>query len=259
MTASNNKYYFTTPNNGKSIDIPIEIKWDFFGRDDSIEIWEKDAIETVIGVAKDFEIFRFAHDSYGPDNQTQINYQFYFEDGFNNWGNTYLNTNFTTEELYRRVNSFKKSFYKLDFYDTKETQTQTNYFTVIIPTYFGETETASISPLLPTVEIKKPDIFLDYVSDKEGFFYYWLRSKDFLNISTFYMTAKFFDAKNGVFIKMMNDLPSTLSDPNSFDGSIYFYYKVVLDYNDKTYKIFDSNDIRVGDGTPIKWYEYVNP
>jgi len=256
---ANKKYYFTTSSNGKSIDIPVEIKWDFYGRDDSIEIWETDAVNEVIGIPKDFEILRFAHDTYGQEGQTKLNYQFYFEDGNGSWDDSYLNAGFTSSEVYYRSKSFKKSFFKIDFYDSKDTVTQTNYFTVIIPTSAGGTENVSISSQLSNVNIKKPDFVLDYIADKEGFFLYWLRYKDFLDISTFYMTVKFFDAKNGVFIKMINTPQTSLSNPTLFDGSIYFYYTVKLDDTTKTYKIFDSNDVRIGEGTPIKWYEYINP
>jgi hypothetical protein len=54
------------------------------------------------------------------------------------------------------------------------------------------------------VSIKKPYFVLDYVGDKEGFFIYWLKKRTFLDIKTFYMTAKFYDAKKGIFVKMMN-------------------------------------------------------
>ena len=79
------------------------------------------------------------------------------------------------------------------------------------------------------------------------------------------MTAKFFDAKQGVFVKMMNRPQSTLSGVNkfNFNQSLYYYYKVILDYSDFTYRIFDINtgtDVLVGDSNnPINWYEFINP
>ena len=74
------------------------------------------------------------------------------------------------------------------------------------------------------------------------------------------MTAKFFDARLGVFVKMMTVPQSTLPDVFLFNGEDKFYYKVVLDSVNQTYKIFNiSNGLRVGEGTPIKWYEYINP
>jgi hypothetical protein len=76
------------------------------------------------------------------------------------------------------------------------------------------------------------------------------------------MSAKFFDAKIGVFVKMMNEPQSSLPTGVgrfNFSGSTYFYNKVVLDYDEKTYQIFNSSNQRIGfENNPIKWYEYVN-
>ena len=97
-------------------------------------------------------------------------------------------------------------------------------------------------------------------ADKEGFFIYWLRNTDFLNISTFYMTCKFFDAKTGEFIKFMNrPQSSTLGSVFGFNPDDYFYYKVNLNYTNKTYRVFDYNNGRIGTTSSIKWYQYVNP
>ena len=133
----------------------------------------------------------------------------------------------------------------------------------------NKTVTGITSTLIPPVNIKTPSFKLDYVGDKEGFFLYWLRKKKFLNINpnltntteTFYMTAKFFDARLGIFVKMMTT-PQVLPLVPSlfqFKPEEYFYYKVVLDYTDYTYKIFDNGGNRVGTTNSIKWYEYINP
>jgi hypothetical protein len=114
--------------------------------------------------------------------------------------------------------------------------------------------------------VKVPKYKLVYIGNKEGFFIYWLKKRDFLNIDTFYMTAKFFDAKTGVFIKMMNRPKSSLVGVNKFNFSQenFFYYKVKLDYQNHEYSIYDINnpltDVLVGDeNNPIQWYEYINP
>ena len=102
---------------------------------------------------------------------------------------------------------------------------------------------------------------LDYVGDKEGFFIYWLKKRDFIDLSTFYMTAKFFDARTGVFIKMMIESQTSLSSQTNFNPIEYFYYKVELDYNTRTYRVVNKNTgVRVGTNiNPIRWYEYINP
>jgi hypothetical protein len=76
------------------------------------------------------------------------------------------------------------------------------------------------------------------------------------------MSAKFFDARLGVFVRMMNRPQSTLSGNYfTFDSSDYFYYKVKLDYPTKTYEVISTvTNNRVGDEiNPIAWYEYINP
>lgn len=269
-----NKYYFKLPTTNQTIQLPIEIQWDFLDRSDSIEIYQNEIVKEVIGSAEDFEIAQFAHDVVSPlDLSTSVNYEFYFYNTGSptsisatttstDWINSYITEGFTSKEIYYNSNSFTKSFFKLDFYDNPNPKNQVNYFTIIIPTQQGLTMTASTSPNQPTVLIRKPKFKLDYVGDKEGFFIYWLRNTNYLNIDTFYMSAKFFDAKIGVFVKMMNQPQSNLPIGNgrfNFLGSTYFYNKVVLDYENKTYQVFNSSNQRIGiSNNPIKWYEYIS-
>ena len=152
-------------------------------------------------------------------------------------------------------------------YNNFDEKRQKNYITIIIPTQQGLTMSAIMQTT--DVTIKKPSFVLDYVGDKEGFFIYWLKKKNFLDIDTFYMTAKFYDAKRGFFTKMMNMPQSSLSgNKYVFDNSQYFYYKVHLDYDKQEYQVFNMNpnqtiylndSKRAGTLQPIKWYEYVNP
>ena len=271
----NNKFYFTLPTTNRTIDVPIEIKWDFLNRTDSIELYEDEVLGEVIGLPKDFEVSRFSHEEYSPNEQTKIRYEFNFWNpnstqpistttNTNDWGSSYLYEGFLSTEVYYFSNSFTNSFFKLDFYDTNDVTSQKNYFTVIIPTQQGETMSAKTSQSTPPVQIKKPMFNLDFIGDKEGFFIYWLADKEYLNLDTFYMSAKFFDAKLGVFVKMMTIPQASLpSNRFTFDGSRYFYYQLKLNYDKKTYSVFEfpyNNINRVGiTNKPIKWYEYVNP
>jgi len=72
------------------------------------------------------------------------------------------------------------------------------------------------------------------------------------------MSAKFFDAKNGRFVRLIN---KQLTNITNFNPDEYFYYKVKLDYPTQTYRVYDYwTQNRVGDSlTPIKWFEYINP
>ena len=264
-----NKYKFKIPKNGdKYINIPVEIKWDFLGQDDSIDKFETEVIKEVIGSVDDFEVGRYAHDSYGLNGETNVKYDFHFFNGGNinsptlsdsDWEVSYIAEGFVPQQVYYFEKPFTKSFFKLDFYDTKNPISQKNLFTVIIPVQQGGVENVQISQYKPNVDIKKPSYSLDYVGDKEGFFLYWLRNPEYLDISTFYMTAKFFDGRLGVFVKMMNTPQSQILSKFVFEGSDYFYYDVNLDYDNKIYQVTNNVGNRVGTSTPIKWYEYVNP
>lgn len=254
----------------KYLNIPINMQWDFMGRDDSISEYEAKAIKEVTGIAADFEVARFSHNTF-PNLDTAINYEFNFYDDLQpitantvgNWSSSYLNEGFSTQEVYYYSKPFTKSFFKLDFYDTQDERTQQIYLSIILPVQQGLTQTVVLNNLLPSVEIKKPTMILDSIgADKEGFYIYWLRSRNFIDISEFYMTAKFFNARLGVF-KQMTNTRQDLITPNKFqfNNADYFYYKVNLNYSDKTYEVFStSTQLRVGDTTsPIIWYEYVNP
>lgn len=265
------------PNN-KQINIPVQLTWDYLGMDMSIDEYETQVITEVIGVGRDFEVSRFSHaPATGTTDNTQANYEFYFYSGgsmddITNWRINYISEGFTPQEIYYYANDFSNSFFKLDLYDTPDEKRQKNYITIIIPTQQGLKMDTQMQRT--TVSIKKPQFVLDFIGDKEGFFIYWLKGRTFLDIDTFYMTAKFYNAKTGQFTKMMtghgsnpNDLtngpqaylPSIGQGKYNFDNTQYFYYTVKLDYPSQTYQIFNTHNQRLGTNIPIKWYEYVNP
>lgn len=278
----------------KTIDIPVELNWDYLGLDEALDEYETRVVQDVIGTGRDFEVSRFSHaPSTGETKSTELNYEFYFYSGgslnnINNWSINYLSEGFTTQEVFYFSNNFANSFFKIDFYDTVDEKRQTNYITIILPTQQGLTMKGLMNRT--EVNIKKPKFILDFIGDVEGFFVYWLKKRNFLDISTFYMTAKFFNAKTGQFVKMMTGRgwdpssftpctkpwPSqTLQDetlgpqaflscagntkPFVFNNADYFYYTVKLDYETQTYQVFNTKGQRMGVDIPIKWFEYVNP
>jgi hypothetical protein len=259
------------PRSDKYLTIPVELKWDLLGQDDAIDEYQRQMVKEIIGKPIDYESSRFSNNLYVNTIKSDINYEFYFFNGnplnlsnSSNWVTSYAPQQFDNGEIYYNAKSFTKSFFKLDLYDTKESKTQINYLTLILPVREGQSDLGSISPILPNVNIKKPTFSLDYFGKSEAYFIYWLKSRDYLNIDTFYMSAKFFNGKTGDFIKMMNKEQGSpqLGNKYSFNPEEYFYYKVKLDYNTLTYEVL-TTDIaanRVGEAsTPIKWYEYVNP
>jgi hypothetical protein len=262
----------------RQLTIPIQLTWDYVGLDQSIDEYESKIITEVIGVGRDFEVTRFAHAPLtGTTTEpTDIKYEFNFYSGGSlndatNWKSNYQVEGFTTQEIFYYTNNFTNSFFKLDLYDNVDEKRQTNYITIIIPTQQG-LKMDAIMQTTP-VSIKKPYFVLDYVGDKEGFFIYWLKKRTFLDIDTFYMSAKFFNAKTGQFTTMMTgkgttpfdltDGPQALfgvgTNKYAFDNTQFLYYTVKLDYPTQTYQVFNTYGQRLGTNLPIKWYEYVNP
>lgn len=259
----------------KQINIPVQLQWDYLGMDLSIDEYEVKMIEEVIGKGRDFEVSRFAHaPATGTTDNTEVNYEFYFYSGGSlndqsNWRLDYQSEGFTPQEIYYYRNNFANSFFKLDFYDTPDEKKQTNYVTIILPTQQGLTMESQMQRTL--VNIKKPKFVLDYIGDKDGFFIYWLKKRTFLNIDTFYMSAKFYDAKVGQFKTMMTGRGSNpidltngpqynlVGNKYAFDNTQYFYYTVKLNYRTLTYEVQNTYGQRLGTNIPIKWYEYVNP
>jgi len=264
-----NNYRFAKFNQTQQINIPVEMTWDTLGRGDAIDVYENEVLDLIVNPTEDFEVTRYAHKMYGQG-QTDINYQFFFLPAVNqvtastvsDWVMSYTAETFTNKEIYYFANSFKNSFFKIDFYNSNITETQEIRATIIIPTQQGNTVTSNIGTGLTVqnVEIKTPDFVLDYVGDKEGFFVYWLKNPTYITETTFYMSAKFYNAKTGDFIRMMTEPQASLPNEFNFDKSKYFYYKVNVDYANFEYDVTNLFNVRVGTSTnPIKWYEYINP
>lgn len=273
-----NKFKFRPTNTDKFLDIPISLDFNHLGQDDDIDIFENKTKIDIVGTPPDYDVNRYGHSAYTDSTgylATSINYQFYFYDSITNgpanfiptaWSNSYITSNyFTDRDLYYYSNPFSKSFFKLDLYDTPNERDQKLYLTIIIPTQQGTTEfilNSTFSYAVTNFYVKKPNIILDSVgNDKEGYYIYWLRSPQTININTFYMSIKFFNAKTGQFVRMMKKGQFTL--PGSyynFKIESYFYDKVVLDHQNQVYSVLDVNtNNRIDNGVPITWYEYLNP
>ena len=263
-----------------ALQTPILTTWDLNGVNESIDVFENEIVQKAVNPIDNFETIRYSHARWAPqiinvDPKTSTHYDFYFYSATTDssitatttntaWVTDYRANGFTSRQIYYNEDVFSKSYFKLDFYDSKKSTSQQNLLTIIIPTQQGLTTSAVIGQ--NTVAIRKPEYQLNFTGDKEGYFVYWLKSSEFFNpeINTLYMSVKFYDASIGGFKKMMNTPQGTLPDKFNFDQDIYFYYTLKLNYDDYTYEVFLENEItpltKVGtDYNPIKWYEYVNP
>jgi len=261
----------------QAIEIPINTNWDLNGVNESIDVFENEILKQIINPIDDFETIRYSHSTWNEQingsEKSSIDYEFYFysattdsgvtaETTANNWVIDYRANNITTRNILYNNKVFSNSFFKLDFYDDRDISKQQIYLTVIIPTRTGLKKTTPFG--FKNVDINIQKFVLYFVGDKEGYFIYWLKDTSFINLSTLYMTAKYFDASIGQFKKMMTVPQGLLTDKFNFQQKDYFYYVMNLNYNNYTYEIYEEKiggvQNRIGTtNNPIKWYEYVNP
>ena len=111
------------------INIPLNMDWDFSGRDQALVEYETEMINQVLGLPLNFETTRFSHNTF-LNGDSELNYEFYFYDYQTpitattvtnaNWGISYLNRGFSPDQVFYFQRPFVKSFFKLDFYDTPD-------------------------------------------------------------------------------------------------------------------------------------------
>jgi len=122
----------------KNIVVPIGINPDLLDREGAIIDEEKNIIEQIIGIPTNYELLRFPHvRNSGGD--SSVTYQFFFSSDVTVPAeNSYL-SKFTEDQVRFFSDSFKNSFFKLDFYDSMDPKTQKNYLTVILPPRMSNT------------------------------------------------------------------------------------------------------------------------
>ncbi len=264
----------------KSIQVPVMLDWELLNTEVEVDKLEFQINQDVAGLGVDFETRRFAHSGYTfnptstsviqptPTIRTNINYDFYFFSGGSvvgtgstqNWITNYNSAGFSYDEIYYFTPNFSQSFFKLDFYDSPSQVEQKNYLTVIIPVTQGEQMPVVMQGL--NVLINKPVFSLDYTGDIDGFFLYWLKSREYVDLDQFYVSCKFYSAKKREFVRMTNR-PQSLQNINSYsmNNLFNFYYIYKFDYPSGEYVVYDMLTFeRVGTTTdPIKWYQYIGP
>jgi hypothetical protein len=245
------KFKQNTTNN---LTVPIGINWDFLNRGDTIDGYQEKMVEESIGDPVDYEVTRFGMK--GILGNTQLNHIFYFKNIDNSqYENSYVVPNrFNAYQLYYNTTPFKKSLFKLDFYDSTNVANQKIYLSIVLSTrlqQLKETKQYKNKDYL----VKKPKFELDYIGEREGYFIYFFEDYNVLQLDKLYMSAKFFSGLDGQFttfcLKNQNDVSLPYQIPD-----VDFYYQVNLNYNTNEYEFVDQNGIQINE---LNWYEYSNP
>jgi hypothetical protein len=232
----------------RDITIPISQNFDLMNRGDSVEIEKVKIVDNIIGKPTNYELARYSMASIG--NVTKIIYKMYLITSnpvtlAAEWNTTYLSglTTFEVSEIEYLNKNFVNSFFKLDFYDSKDLLTQKIFFTVILNC------TSGIKQDDGGFYITVPIFELDHFGTQEGYYIYWYEDISITNLSEMYFGCKFFNGKTGQFYGFVNQ-PNLLgvADSNTF------FYKLTFDYNSNLYSVYDT----FGNVTnEISFYQYL--
>lgn len=296
----------------KSITIPIGQTFDEVGNEQLVRTWEEVELQDNINVIQDYETTRYAYKNNISANTISYAFEFWdattssYVDNFNVLG-------FLDKELAKPKKAFTRSFFKFDFYDSPLRKEQKIMFTNIMPLnncmkmvtpvdqlqdpteYFSQIAN-NIS--IPSYGVYVPICVLGPLHGRsENYFIQWLKDRELTEINEFYMTCKFYNAKNGQVTNMINESPtaSQITNGEVLSYPEWFYYKVKLvisTTNTSTtipkyrYVVTKFNEaimalggggavgtglpggtpsgavegtLEVPNGIPIKFYEYVNP
>jgi hypothetical protein len=141
--------------------------------------------EKAINPTFDAETTKYIYNNPLVNNNQGLLLQFRFwDDTTSSYSLSYTPQTFTSLDINKNRNGFKKSFFRLYFYDTNSGDTNNLIFTEDLNVYATE------KPVIPFNRL------------------YWLRNDDFFvknnTNRTVYMDARFFNAKTGKVVKFIN-------------------------------------------------------
>jgi len=241
------------------------------GWQEGIEEYEKEVLKDIINPTENFETVRYIHKPYtsGTNSveQTDIWFQFFFYNDSNTHvgGLNYEYIGLTSDENNKMSRESSESFFRLELFKTPNNEA---------PTRGNRKLVFSKNLSIPLGEKVYYTQLYDYIHvpvftgsnyrNKENMYIYWFQDDTVLNGTTmsgdtFYMTARFFDAKDGSILNFNN---KSVSPTTSVNESADVYYKLVMDKSDYTYQIFRYNGTtgqRIGEsGDPINFYEAIS-
>ena len=167
----------------KTLTLPLNIQFDPFDYSDLVNAWVDEETEKAINDIIDGEYIKYVSTS---DSGFNIKFKF-LNKNTNTYGDSYENAGFDVEDF--KLNKFKKSYFRLYFYDTNNTETANLLFT----------EDISVEP--------SENVVFDFNE------IYWKKEDELMKNTredrVVYMDAKFFNAKIGKVQSFYNPPPST--------------------------------------------------
>ena len=225
----------------KKITLPFGQMFDELGREQLLEMYDEAELQDNINYIQDYETTRYAP-NYPPEFRIFYEFQFY-DDATNSYIDDFKTLGYTNAELASDESSFTKSFFKFDFYDVPIREEQKMMFSMVMPANNCSKKGVAVDPaedpeyywaqIAEGISNPVYNIYFPAFSGaaaptgaQENYYLHWLKDRDLFTASTFYVTCKFFNAKNGEVIRMLNKIPSPLQGAYSFED--WFYFQVNL-------------------------------
>ena len=234
------------------------------GWEENLKEFETEVLNDIINPIENYETVRYIHKPYTSSGVTQTDIWFYFY--FLNTGGTYVQDYYTGDneksityiENEHMLKQATKSFFRLEFYKTPGTVSGT---TLICepPTRQNRKLIFAKNLSLPLGEkmfynplngyIHLPVFRGSNYSNKENMYFFWFQDESVLtetNLSgtttgnTFFMTAKFYNAKDGTILDFTNDCYGTGYTINEQND---MYYQVDINKIDYSYQVYFYNGV----------------
>ncbi len=257
----------------QELDFQMNLGWQ-----ENMQQFEDEVLQDIINPIDNYETVRYIHK---PTNSDESDIWFYFY--FSNNGNYFYGLDYsvpqidiTPKENAKMLRQSTESFFRLEFYKTpNQLDVNGNVTGYTAPTrqnrklVFAKNLTLPLgekyfyTPLQENIHV--PVFHGSNYTNKENMYIFWFQDESVLaetNLSgtttgnTFFMTAKFFNAKDGQITDFYNDVYSTSHEVKEYED---MYFQVDIDKRDYSYKIYKFNGVK-GDevgtsSSPIKFYE----
>lgn len=229
--------------NYKNITFPIEVNFDVTDYGDEINNFVKSEQKKAINKIVDYERVRYTSEPYPS---IGLKFRFFDKDNTqyddNNLTGGYTLAEFNEDEINKK-NNFKKSYFRLYFFDSNDTTSQNLLLTEEIDVF----------------QSKKPEFNFSRI--------FWLKEDElFLNGNNnriVYMEARFFNAKTGRVHRFMNP-PSSITNPISITNlknNQEWKTSQILIFNPKNtngvYKFKTVNGVGANTQNTITMTEYI--
>ena len=248
------------------------------GWQDNLVQFEDEVLKDIINPVDNYETVRYIHEKYNRTisgitiQQTDIWFNFYFLSG-TTYVQNYEAIGITNRENELMLKQSTESFFRLEFFktpwisgNTYESPSRKNrrlVFTKNLSLPLGEKFLYSNSN--SSYRIHLPIFTGSNYRNKENMYLFWFEDDKVLEETnligtdtgnTFFMTAKFYNAKDGSISDFTN---KSLSTGTTLDERNDLYYKVDFNLTGKTYIVYTyTGGTRVGTnltGTSINFYE----